>query len=100
MCGAFSIRINPWQTRQIEEVLPFRSWKPIYNARPGEWLPIVTQEAPQTITQALWQFIPSWVRDSKSRGVINARSESVAEKPFFRSAFRSHRCVIPADGFY
>lgn len=100
MCGAFSIRLNPWERSEIKASEVPRTWKPIYNARPGEWLPIVTQEAPKTITLALWSFIPHWSKDPKSRGVINARSESVAEKPYFRSAFQSHRCLIPADGFF
>lgn len=100
MCGAFSIRINPWQLKFIVDVEPFRAWKPIYNARPGEWLPIITEEQPKAITNALWNYVPHWMKDGKGKGVINAKSETVAEKPYFRSSFQRQRCVIPADGFY
>ena len=48
-----------------------------------------------------WGFIPSWAKEEgKFKPVINARGESVAEKPYFRGAFRSNRCAILADGFY
>lgn len=100
MCGAFSIRMNPSQIKFLQEVEPFRAWKPIYNARPSGFLPIVTQENKEKMTEAFWSFIPHWMKDPKGRGVINARAESIAEKPYFRSAVAQHRCIIPADGFY
>lgn len=99
MCGAFSIRISPFETMLIKDAGSFRHWKPIYNARPGEVLPIITQEQPTKMTEAIWQFVPHWMKDP-SKGVINARAESVQIKPFFRTAFQSQRCIIPADGFY
>jgi putative SOS response-associated peptidase YedK len=50
---------------------------------------------------ARWALIPSWSKDAKNGAkTINARIESVAEKPSFRSAFKSRRCIIPADGYY
>lgn len=100
MCGAFAIRLNPYNLPFLLDIRARRSWNPIYNARPGEWLPIVTQDTPEQVTQALWHFVPHWAKGPKTKGVINARAETVDEKPYFRSAFRSSRCVIPADGFY
>ncbi len=99
MCGAFSIRINPYEAREIHDaaVLP---WKPIYNARPGEWLPIITEAKPNAITSAYWGFLPHWMDPKKGKAVINARGETLAEKPYFRSAVAGQRCIIPADGFY
>ncbi|MHA7872802.1 MAG: SOS response-associated peptidase, partial [Hyphococcus sp.] len=47
-----------------------------------------------------WGFIPSWARKAEGRPLINARAETAADKPTFRSAFRRRRCLIPADGFY
>lgn len=48
-----------------------------------------------------WGLIPSWAKDrSVARGLINARSETLTEKPSFRSDFKTHRCIIPMDGFY
>lgn len=100
MCGAFSIRINPWQVKFILDVEPLRLWKPIYNARPGEWLPIVTEEQPKNLTSAFWGFLPHWMDPKKGRAVINARAETIRTKPYFRKSFQRQRCIIPADGFY
>lgn len=100
MCGAFSIRIYPWHINVLFDIEPAKPWQPIYNARPGEWLPIVTEEKPKELTTAFWGFVPHWAKDGKAKAVINARAEGIATKPYFRSAFRSTRCVIPADGFY
>jgi len=78
---------------------------PRYNIGPSQWVPIVIpNRSPQggrLIEAARWGFLPGWVRDSKKTPpMINARAESVAVKPFFRTAFTSRRCIIPADGFY
>src|SRR4051794_39303335 len=48
-----------------------------------------------------WGLLPSWTKDPKRAPLLNnARAETVADKPSFRSAFKSRRCIIPADGFY
>ena len=54
------------------------------------------RRAPRTLR---WGMIPSWSREGKAP-LINARAETVADKPAFRSAFRKRRCLVPADGFY
>jgi putative SOS response-associated peptidase YedK len=66
-------------------------------------VPIVRRlDQPQRAwTPVRWGLIPSWAKDAKiGNKLINARGETVAEKPSFRSAFRKRRCLIPADGFY
>lgn len=100
MCGAFSIRLNPYALEFLDKEDPAHGWKPVYNARPGMMLPIVTEEAPKKITTALWTFLPHWMNDAKGKGVINAKAETARVKPYFRTAFQRHRCVIPADGFF
>jgi putative SOS response-associated peptidase YedK len=102
MCGAYTLRLDPSGINLTPRLQPFanKKWQPIYNARPGEWLPIVTQEKPQQLTFALWQFLPHWLGERQGKGVINARAETVASKPYYREAFFKHRCIIPADGFY
>ena len=55
----------------------------------------------RVLEQMRWGLVPSWAKDERiGDRLINARAESVAEKPAFKTAFRKRRCIIPADGFY
>ncbi|AFL74949.1 SOS response-associated peptidase [Thiocystis violascens] len=76
---------------------------PRYNIAPGSLLLAVRADPAGTRTFATlhWGLIPSWAKDRNiGYRTINARAETVAEKPSFRAAFRQRRCLIPADGFY
>ena len=79
--------------------LPFR-----YNIAPTQQVPAVRispQDKSRELAMFRWGLIPSWAKDAKiGNQLINARSETVATKPAFRSAFRKRRCLMPADGFY
>jgi putative SOS response-associated peptidase YedK len=72
--------------------------EPRYNCAPGQSLPVVTSDADE-LTRMKWGLVPEWAEDDSS-AQINARGETVAEKPTFRVAFESRRCLVPADGFY
>ncbi|WP_254525424.1 SOS response-associated peptidase [Natrinema caseinilyticum] len=72
---------------------------PRYNAAPGQELPVITGEDPETIRRLEWGLVPSWA-DDDAGGLINARAESVDEKPSFRETYARRRCLVPADGFY
>lgn len=74
-------------------------YEPTYNAAPGQRLPVVTGEDPDSLQQLQWGLVPSWW-DDDAGGLINARAETVAEKPSFRDAYERRRCLVPADGFY
>ncbi len=77
-----------------------------YNVAPTQPVPVVlghegTDGATRVGTLMRWGLVPSWASDvSLGSGWINARCETVAEKPAFRHAFRRRRCLLPADGFY
>lgn len=73
-----------------------------YNIAPMQWVAVVRQVGEERRLDALrWGLIPSWAKDpSIASRTINARSETVATKPAFRSAFRRSRCLIVVDGFY
>jgi putative SOS response-associated peptidase YedK len=73
-----------------------------YNIAPTQFVPVVRHlEAERFLSAMKWGLIPSWAKDDKIGGkMINARAETVAEKPAFRSAFKSRRCIIPTSGFY
>lgn len=74
---------------------------PQYNISPGEGLMVVTNEDPETLDVYEWGLMPEWADDPDDVPTpINARSETAAEKPMFRSAFEHRRCLVVADGFY
>lgn len=76
---------------------------PRFNIAPTQDAPVVRQDDDGTRMLVLlrWGLIPSWAKDiSMGARMINARSETVEEKPVFRAAFRRRRCLVPADGFF
>lgn len=74
--------------------------RPRYNIAPTQIVPVVrATDSGRTICSMRWGLIPSWASNA-SIGQINARSETVLEKPAFRESFERRRCLIPADGFY
>ncbi len=78
--------------------------KPRFNIPPSQELLAVRQNPEhggRELVSLRWGLIPAWARDARiGNRLINARAESLAEKPAFRSAFRTRRCLIPADGFF
>ncbi|MFP4418956.1 MAG: SOS response-associated peptidase [Desulfococcaceae bacterium] len=76
--------------------------EPRYNVAPTqEVLAIVAHEGKRRLGKLRWGLVPHWAEEASAAGrLINARSETAHEKPSFRTAFRRHRCLIPADGFY
>jgi putative SOS response-associated peptidase YedK len=75
---------------------------PRYNVAPSQNIPIVREEdGKRRFALVRWGFVPSWAKEiNTGYSTINARAETVASKPMFRSAYRHRRCLIPADGFY
>jgi putative SOS response-associated peptidase YedK len=73
-----------------------------YNVCPTQHiLAILNPEGKKILRKMHWGLVPSWVKDkSAASKMINARSETLSEKPSFRNAFRKRRCLIPADGYY
>jgi len=102
MCGRFALYSNP-QTlaRRFGAQVP-TDLKARYNVAPTQTIPIVRQEGEgRRFALARWGLIPHWAKEMDTGySTINARAETVATKPAFRSAFRHRRCIVPADGFY
>lgn len=72
-----------------------------FNIAPSQQIAVITNERPHELAWHHWGLIPSWAREKRiGNRMINARSETAAEKPSFRAAFRSRRCLIPASGFF
>jgi putative SOS response-associated peptidase YedK len=76
--------------------------KPRYNLAPTQDVPVILTDAGQRVLKTMrWGLVPHWADDpSIGNRMINARAETLAEKPAFRDALRHRRCIIPADGFY
>ena len=104
MCGRFARandldavrRLLRFDTSELEEL------HPRYNVAPSQTVAALRVEDGRRLLLPLkWGLIPSWAKDAKiGYSLINARSETVAEKPAFRSAFKARRCLIPATAFY
>ena len=74
-------------------------YRPSYNIAPSQLSPVVINNSDQReMTAMKWGLVPSWAKDEKMK-FINARSETVHEKPSFKNSLRNKRCLIPADGF-
>lgn len=87
-----------------EEEFAAMEFKPRYNVAPGQFLAAVRQDAEKPVrhfAKLRWGLVPFWAKDSNiGFKMLNARSETIVEKPAYREAFKSRRCLIPADGFY
>ncbi len=103
MCGRFTLTISGDEIEKYFQVSQVQDWSPRYNIAPSqEILTIVETSKSQRQLKAMkWGLIPSWAKNGKiGSKLINARGETVAEKPSFRNAFKHRRCLIIADGFY
>lgn len=100
MCGRYTLVVEQ-DDLEARFDARFRNsgFTPRYNMAPGQELPVITNEEPETFQRLEWGLVPSWA-DDDSGGLINARAESVDEKPSFRDAYECQRCLVPADGFY
>ena len=103
MCGRYSLTTPLDAFRALFDFENLLNLPPRYNIAPTQKAAVVrtTEAGARELAMLRWGLIPSWSKDaSMGAKMINARSETVAEKPSFREAFRSRRCLIPADGFY
>lgn len=101
MCGRFAQRTNAKGLARGFGVSEVPDVEARYNIAPTQKvLAVVEREGEREMTFFKWGLIPSWAKDaSMGARLINARSETVQEKPAFRQAFKQRRCIIPADGF-
>src|SRR5215204_2109203 len=102
MCGRYAQRTDAKRLAKEFRVAEVPDAGPRYNIAPTQEV-LAVHESPdgREMTFYKWGLVPSWAKDTSiGAKLINARSETVTEKPSFREAFRRRRCVIPADGFY
>lgn len=104
MCGRFT-QTAPWEKvkKEFAAKMPESDlFKPRYNIAPMQIVPIVRDaESERTISTLKWGLVPLWSKDAEiGNRMINARAETLTEKPSFREAFAKRRCLVPTSGFY
>jgi putative SOS response-associated peptidase YedK len=102
MCGRFLITSPPAALRQIFGYLDQPNFPPRHNIAPTQPIPVVIIEnGIRHFRLMRWGLLPAWVKDpGKFTLLINARAETLLEKPAFKNAIKRRRCLIPADGYY
>ena len=100
MCGRFLLLSSGDEISRLLSLSSPPALTPRYNIAPTQQIPAVrVADAGRECGSLRWGFIPSWAKDARL-APINAMSETAPSKPFFRSAFKKRRCLIPASGFY
>jgi putative SOS response-associated peptidase YedK len=102
MCGRYSFAVVD---ELIEERFGVRVRTAIYKARyncaPGQELAVIPNNKPEELSFFRWGLIPFWAKDPAiGNKLINAKAETITGKPSFKNAFRSRRCLVPADSFF
>jgi putative SOS response-associated peptidase YedK len=102
MCGRFVITSPPAALRQIFGYIEQPNFPPRHNIAPTQPIPVVIIEnGVRHFRLMRWGLWPAWVKDPRNFTLlINARAETIREKPAFKNAIRRRRCLIPADGYY
>ena len=101
MCGRFSLFAPKPDLENRFDISIEYQFEPRYNIAPQDDLDVVPNDDPEHARQMNWGIRPHWVDDPRAWShPINARAETVASKPSFRSAFEKRRCLVLADGFY
>ena len=103
MCGRYRLSRRKQLIAEYFDIDDDVDWEPRYNIAPSQAVGIIRRNPSKPdrhFSLARWGLIPSWAKDASiGSSTINARSETVTDKPAYRDAFTSHRCLIPADGF-
>ncbi|MBX3246637.1 MAG: SOS response-associated peptidase [Myxococcales bacterium] len=110
MCGRFSLGVDPdslmdeldWVTAtpDVKRAHP-ELWRPRYNVAPGQLALVIgrREERPPSLAWMKWGLVPHWAK-AEGRRPINARVETLRERPMFRESFLARRCLVPIDGWY
>lgn len=104
MCGRYTITVTmeDLMIRYMTDDTAMIRYGPKYNVAPMQYIPaVINTGSNNRIGQLRWGLVPSWAKDDKNASkLINARAETLLEKPSFKDLISSRRCIIPTDGFY
>jgi putative SOS response-associated peptidase YedK len=103
MCGRFTLTADPADLQAAFSwvTFPEQNFSPRYNIAPTQPIAVITNSGENKLDFFTWGLVPFWAKDpSIGSRMINARAETLAEKPSFKNAFKRRRCLVLADGFY
>ncbi|MDG2387994.1 MAG: SOS response-associated peptidase [Planctomycetaceae bacterium] len=102
MCGRLTLRLPSQKLQAFFDLMRVENYQPRYNIAPTQDIVAIRQRDEGRVGSMMhWGLIPPWSKDRKlAARMINARAETVSQKPSFRDSFQRQRCLIPADGFY
>ena len=103
MCGRFDLHSSVHELVRLLQAEMIAAAEPSYNIAPGQPVSVLRNSGAggRELVPLRWGLVPGWSAGPDNRyRMINARAETISEKPAFRSPLRSRRCLIPADGFY
>jgi len=102
MCGRYTLTLEQKTIQREFKVKPGHYLhEPRYNIAPSQPAPVIVREDGNVLKMMKWGLVPYWAKDPKiGFKLINARAETITEKPSFKTAFKKRRCLVPTDGFY
>jgi putative SOS response-associated peptidase YedK len=101
MCGRFTLQPTEAVYERFEISNRLDALVPRYNIAPGQMVPVIIAQGLRRIVLMRWGLIPHWAKDEKTAyKMINARVETLTQRPAFRGLLSHHRCLVPASGFY
>jgi len=102
MCGRFTLTVDPAEVQETFSAYTFpQQFAPRFNIAPTQPVLVIPNDDQNTADFFVWGLIPMWAKDpSIGNRMINARAETLEEKPAFRGSLKYKRCLILADGFY
>ena len=100
MCGRYALGADPKKTTARFGASPAPGLKPRWNIAPGQAAPVLFLAPDKRMAMLTWGLLPAWAKGPEAKPQINARAETIADKPFFREAFRWRRALVPSDGWY
>jgi putative SOS response-associated peptidase YedK len=101
MCGRYSLICIDDLGKRFRIFDPTLGIRSRFNIAPSQFVPVIVQHEKTELVMMQWGLIPNWVKDpQKTTRPINAKAETLAEKPMFCSLLKNRRCLVPASGFY
>jgi putative SOS response-associated peptidase YedK len=101
MCGRFTLQPTEEFYERFQIINRLDSLVARYNIAPGQMVPVIVANRPRQVVLMRWGLIPHWAKDEKTAyKMINARVETLTQRPAFRGLLSHNRCLVPASGFY